>query len=167
MALTLIFRAINRNRLLLLALGLEWDDVYQELAIAAMKAIENFDPSRSGDIRVHIWMKLQYAVLDLKRDHCPYGIIGLDRSAVRVYSVELLEEQGILLPAPEPEETEELSPAMRKALSRLNAEERGAVIRYLNGQRPKQEHTVKAALDKIRVYYLAAVPQPQYTVAVW
>lgn len=163
----LIPRTMNRNRLLLRALGLEQDDVYQELAIVALKAIDAFDPRRSEDIRAHIWMKLQYAVLDLKRNHCPYGMTGLDRSTVCVYSVELREEQGNPLPAPAPDEDVELSPAMRQALSRLNAEERRAVIRYLNGQELKREQTVKAALDKIKVYYLAADPRPQRTAFVW
>lgn len=64
----LIPRTMARNRLLLRALGLERDDVYQELAIAALKAIDTFDSRRSEDIRGHIWMKLQYAILDLKRN---------------------------------------------------------------------------------------------------
>lgn len=68
----------------------------------------------------------------------------------------------------EPEkETVELSPAMRQALSRLDEEERRAVIRYLNDQESMRERTVKAALDKIRVFYLAAVPETRYPVGAW
>ena len=62
----------------------------------------------------------------------------------------------------EPEkETVELSPAMRQALSRR------AVIRYLNDQESMRERTVKAALDKIKVYYLATVPEPRRPVGAW
>lgn len=57
----LINRTMHRHRLLLFALHLDRDDVYQELAIAALRAIESFDPSRSNSIKVHIWAKLQYA----------------------------------------------------------------------------------------------------------
>ena len=68
----------------------------------------------------------------------------------------------------EPEkETVELSPAMRQALSRLDEEERRAVIRYLNDQESMRERTVKAALDKIKVYYLATVPEPRRPVGAW
>ena len=33
------------------------DDVYQELAMAALNAIETFDPMRSECIQAHIWMR--------------------------------------------------------------------------------------------------------------
>ena len=57
--LDLINRTIYRNRLLLYALHLDWDDVYQELAIAALQAIDTFDAQRSESVKVHIWAKLQ------------------------------------------------------------------------------------------------------------
>ena len=70
--------------------------------------------------------------------------------------------------AAEPEkETEKLSPAMRQALARLDEEERRAVIRYLNNQECKRERVVKAAMDKIRIYYLAAIPEPRRLVGTW
>lgn len=56
---------------------------------------------------------------------------------------------------------------MRQALSRLDEEERRTVICYLNDQEPKRERTVRAALNKVRVYYLAAVSKPQCPVGVW
>lgn len=40
----LINRTMHRHRLLLFALHLDRDDVYQELAIAALRAIESFRP---------------------------------------------------------------------------------------------------------------------------
>ena len=39
----LINRTLHRHRLLLYALHLELDDVYQELAIAALQAIDTYD----------------------------------------------------------------------------------------------------------------------------
>ena len=42
----LINRTLRRHRLLLYALHLELDDVYQELAIAALQAIDTFDDRR-------------------------------------------------------------------------------------------------------------------------
>ena len=58
----LINRTLRRHRLLLYALHLELDDVYQELAIAALQAIETFDDRRCDSVSVHIWSKLQYAI---------------------------------------------------------------------------------------------------------
>ena len=72
----MIRRVMRRNWALICAMRLDWDDVYQELAMAALSAIETFDPTRSECIQAHIWMKLQYAVLDIKRQYRPCGQIG-------------------------------------------------------------------------------------------
>ena len=91
----IITRVMRRNAPLLRALRLEWDDVYQELAVAMLNAINTFDPARSESLRAHIWMKLQYAVLDIKRRHSPHGMTAMGNSlSPQFYSVELAEEQG-------------------------------------------------------------------------
>lgn len=76
----IITRVMRRNAPLLRALRLEWDDVYQELAVAMLNAIKTFDPARSESLRAHIWMKLQYAVLDIKRRHSPHGMTAMGNS---------------------------------------------------------------------------------------
>ena len=40
----MIRRVMRRNWALICAMHLDWDDVYQELAMAALNAIETFDP---------------------------------------------------------------------------------------------------------------------------
>ena len=147
---------------------LDWDDVYQELAMAALSAIETFDPTRSECIQAHIWMKLQYAVLTIKRQHRPCGLTGFgNRERPVVVSLDQSEGMDRFLAAEPKKETVELSSAMRQALSRLDEEERRAVIRYLDDQESKRERTVKAALDKIKVYYLDAIPGTRRPVRVW
>ena len=70
----LINRTLRRHRLLLYSLHLELDDVYQELAIAALQAIDTFDDRRCDSVSVHIWSKLQYAILTIKRNNQPHGL---------------------------------------------------------------------------------------------
>ena len=162
----MIRRAMRRNWALICAMRLDWDDVYQELAMAALSAIETFDPTRSECIQAHIWMKLQYAVLDIKRQYRPCGLTCFSKQQ-RPVVVSLDQNEGLeRFLAVEPQK-EELSPQMQQALSRLNAEERKAVIRYLDDQGTKRDSAVRSALDKIRYYYLAAVSEPRYTVSVW
>lgn len=74
----LINRTLRRHRLLLYALHLDLDDVYQELAIAALQAIDTYDDRRCDSITVHIWAKLQYAVLTIKRRNKPHGIMACE-----------------------------------------------------------------------------------------
>lgn len=164
----MIHRVMRRNRSLICAMRLDWDDVYQELAMAALNAIETFDPMRSECIQAHIWMKLQYAVLTIKRQYRPCGLTGFGKRP-RPVVVSLEQSEGLdrFLSTEPVKEAAELSPAMRQALSRLNEEERRAVIRYLNDQEPKRERAVRAALNKVRVYYLAAVSEPRCPVVAW
>lgn len=164
----MIRRVMRRNWALICAMRLDWDDVYQELAMAALNAIETFDPMRSECIQDHIWMKLQYAILTIKRQYRPCGLTGFGKQP-RPVIVSLDQSEGLdRFLATEPvKEAAELSPAMRQALSRLDEEERRAVIRYLDDQESKRERTVKAALDKIKVYYLDAIPGTRRPVRVW
>ena len=164
----MIRRVMRRNWALICAMRLDWDDVYQELAMAALSAIETFDPTRSECIQAHIWMKMQYAVLDIKRRYRPCGLTSFDKQR-RPVVVSLDQEEGLerLLAVEFQDEVPGLSPQMRQALSRLNAEERKAVIRYLNDEGTKRETAVKSALNKIKHYYLVGVSEPRYTVQIW
>ena len=146
---SMIRRVMCRNHPLIHALRLEWDDVYQELAIAALHAIDSFDPERSDCIQAHIWMQLQYAILTIKRRHRPCGITCHGNRQPTILSLEYTEEAGFS-PAVDPWVEEcELSPQMRQALSRLDESERRAVIAYLNGQDTKQKKVFQTALRKI------------------
>ena len=89
----MIRRVMRRNWPLICAMRLDRDDVYQELAIAALNAIDTFDPTRSECIRAHIWMKLQYAILTIKRQHRPCGITGQNK--VRTVVVSLDQDDGM------------------------------------------------------------------------
>lgn len=156
----IIVRIMRRNYTLLRAMRLEWDDVYQELAVVALNAINTFDPLRSQDIRAHIWVKLQYAILDIRRRYKPYGLTAAGRPWPQVYSVELSEEMGYPLPNPTygPEETAR-SRRLRRALDQLEPQEREVVILYLDGTnslRKTQQRMFNSALEKLREYYLTA-----------
>lgn len=151
----MIRRIMRRNRLLLYALRLEQEDVYQELAMAALMAIDAFDPSRSSSMEVHVWMKLQYAMLTMKQQHKPGGLTGLRGLRPCLCSVEFEEELGHPLAAPTVSDAQEAD-QLQQALTRLAPEEREVVIRYLEGVRPrwtKEKLYFAAALDKLKVYY--------------
>ena len=161
---SLINRTMRRHLLLLHALHLDRDDVYQELAIAALQAIESFDPSRSASVEVHIWAKLQYAILNIKEKHRLYELTAFDRFGTSVWSLELAEERGFPLAEDPFEDHQESDIHLRQALSRLEPQERQAVLLYLDGVKPvrkAEKCSFHAALDKLRDYYLAVQYVPQ------
>jgi hypothetical protein len=66
----------ERNARLISAAGLEDDDVFQQLAVRMIRAVENYDPDKGKDLEQHIFAQLQYEVLNCKDAAKLYGIKG-------------------------------------------------------------------------------------------
>ncbi len=70
-----IDKVIRRNRALMSAAHLDYDDVYQQLAIRLIHCVANFDPDK-GTLKAHIYSQLQYEVLSCKSPYKLTGITG-------------------------------------------------------------------------------------------
>lgn len=153
----MIKRSMNRNRLLIYALRLDREDVYQELSMAVLAAIDSFDPKRSTNMDAHVWMNLKFKILSFKRQYRPGGITGLNGARPRLISVESLEELGHPILAGVDDILQE--DQLRQALARLEPREREVVILYLEGISPRHKAdkaVFTSALQKLRTYYLSA-----------
>jgi len=151
----MIRAAIRRNWTLLKALRLETEDVYQELAMAMLKAADSYDPARSDSIDAYINAKLQYAVLDLKRKHKPGGMTGCKGKRVAVSSIERFYEDGEMLEVPVCDAYDE--GFMAEALAVLTASESEALRQNMDGCKPRtreQRDTLESAREKVRNFYL-------------
>jgi hypothetical protein len=71
-----IWWTINKNRTLIRATGLDDEDVFQQLAIRMIRAVENYDPDKGKDLEQHIFAQLQYEVLNCKDAVKLYGLKG-------------------------------------------------------------------------------------------
>lgn len=67
-----IKNTIRRNRALMEAARLDYDDVYQQLAIRLIRCVEGFDPEK-GKLGQHINAQLQYELLNCKDSRARYG----------------------------------------------------------------------------------------------
>ena len=63
---------IRRNSLLMKAAHLDYDDVYQQLAVRLIRCGEGFDPEK-GTLAQHIDAQLQYEILNCKDSRNRYG----------------------------------------------------------------------------------------------
>jgi hypothetical protein len=70
-----IDKVIHRNYALMKAAGLDYDDVYQQLAIRLIRCVEGYDPDK-GALRQHIFAQLQYELLNCKSPRRLYGVIS-------------------------------------------------------------------------------------------
>lgn len=69
---------LRRNRVLMKAAHLDYDDVYQQLAIRLIRCVEGFDPEK-GTLDAHINAQLQYELLNCKSSYRRYGFTGAPR----------------------------------------------------------------------------------------
>ena len=71
-----IDRVIKKNHVLMRTAHLDYDDVYQQLAIRLIRAVAGYDPAK-GTLRQHIFAQLQFELLNCKRPYRLYGMTGL------------------------------------------------------------------------------------------
>lgn len=96
-----IDQIIRRNTGLMQAAHLDYDDVYQDLAVRLIQCVESYDPEK-GKLDQHIMYQLQYEMLNCKSSQRRYGftaaphdlrgaVISLDafRDSDSTYSDEL------------------------------------------------------------------------------
>lgn len=73
-----IKNTIRRNRALMKAAHLDYDDVYQQLALRLICCVAGFDPEK-GELGQHINAQLQYELLNCKDSRALYGFTGAPR----------------------------------------------------------------------------------------
>lgn len=66
---------IRQNHALMKAAHLDYDDVYQQLAIRLIRCVDNFDPAK-GKLEQHIYAQLKYELLNCKEPRRLTGITG-------------------------------------------------------------------------------------------
>lgn len=73
-----IDKIIQRNAALMWAAHLDYDDVYQDLAIRLIRCVAGFDPDK-GELEQHIMAQLQYELLNCKDSRRRYGFTSAPR----------------------------------------------------------------------------------------
>lgn len=73
--LPIIDHVISRNWPLMMAAHLEYDDVYQDLAVRLIRCVDHFDPDK-GSLKAHIYSQLRYELLNCKEVRRLTGFVG-------------------------------------------------------------------------------------------
>ena len=86
---------IRKNRALMQAARLDYDDVYQQLAIRLIRAVAGFDPDK-GELRQHIFAQLKFELLNCKTTCRLCGMTGLpeDYCQEKIISLEYIREES-------------------------------------------------------------------------
>lgn len=88
---------IQKNRPLMRAARLEYEDVYQELAIRLIKAVAGYDPDK-GSLQQHIFAQLGYELMNCRSVGRLYGMTGTSGDFHRheVISLDIIPEDSEL-----------------------------------------------------------------------
>lgn len=76
---------IRQNRPLMRAARLEYDDVYQQLALRLIKAVAGYDPEK-GRLEQHIFAQLKYELLSCRSAYRLCGMTGTPTRSERAIS---------------------------------------------------------------------------------
>lgn len=88
---------IRQNSPLMRAARLEYDDVYQQLALRLIKAVAGYDPEK-GRLEQHIFAQLKYELLSCRSAYRLCGMTGTPHSFRKshIISIDALYEDSSL-----------------------------------------------------------------------
>lgn len=86
---------IHQNRPLMRSARLEYDDVYQQLALRLIKAVAGYDPEK-GRLEQHIFAQLKYELLSCRSAYRLCGMTGTPHSFRKrhIISIDALSEDS-------------------------------------------------------------------------
>lgn len=145
---------ISRNMLLIRALRLDYDDVFQDLCIVALKAIDNFDPNRSDSIATHVMSRMQYEIKNLKRRYIPHGMTAAKNIDIAFLSLDYQSDTGLSLDVPCEDSHSQFE--VEDILTELTPAERGVLKEKMEGvyhRKKEQRALLAAASQKITNFY--------------
>lgn len=92
-----IDNVIRQNCPLMRAARLEYDDVYQQLALRLIKAVAGYDPEK-GRLEQHIFAQLKYELLSCRSAYRLCGMTGAPHSfrQSHIISIDALSEDSSL-----------------------------------------------------------------------
>ncbi len=89
---------IRQNWTLVVATGMEVEDVRQELLLRGLQAIETYDPNAGASLRTHLNIAMQYQLMKLARAASSRGMTDVPHGVrVTFCSVEVMRENGFEL----------------------------------------------------------------------
>lgn len=86
---------IQKNRPMIRAARLEYDDVYQQLALRLIKAVAGYDPEK-GALRQHIFSQLKFELLNCRKASRLCGLTGVPSGLRKdaIVSLNVLSEES-------------------------------------------------------------------------
>ena len=96
----LINVTMNKHRVLIRACRMELDDVYQDLSIRLLSAIDKYDPTKCPNMDAYLTLQLRYEILNMKVCSKRTGMTGAPKKGFSLMSLDARETAGYTAQAP-------------------------------------------------------------------
>lgn len=146
---------MKRNLPLIQALRLEREDVFQDLCVEAIIALDRYDPNRGASCLTYLVDQLQYAVLNMKRKHKVHGMTGYDYREPVTFVPLNVDFDGRPLDAPSEEAYELVE--LQMFLSSIPEQQQTLITERVCGKchrRKAENAAIRQALDTILNEYV-------------
>lgn len=141
------------NAPLISAMRLDRDDVFQDLSIAAILAIDGFNPEKCDSLFTHLVSRLQYEILRMKKRYVKQGVTGSGQQDIQFLSLDIMVDgMGPEVRSESPYELVELI----DVLSQLPKAQQTVIIEKISGNyhwKRQDPSLLDEARDVIRTCY--------------
>ena len=130
----LICMTMNKHSLLIYICHMDKNDVYQELAVRMLEALEKYDPAKCKSLEAYLMQRLKYRILQMKDGSKLYNMPFAPQRGFSVLSLDAPDRFGNAL---DPQSYYDYrSPIwIENEIDNLPEKQRTAVNNYLSGKR--------------------------------
>jgi hypothetical protein len=130
----LINMTVNRHRALIRACRLEDDDVYQQLSVRLLDAVEKYDPAKCPNMDAYLMLQLRYELLNMKACSKLTGVTGAPKDSFTLLSLDEMEDTGYQVQDSDNSEPSNVIWLWQQIFS-LPATQKTALSRFMSGER--------------------------------
>ena len=157
----LINITMNKHRALIKACRMDDDDVYQELSIRLLDAIQKYDYAKCPNMDAYLTLQLRYKLLNMTACSKLTGVSNAPRRGFSILSLDAREADGYPVQAPVYEKSADIL-RLEKTIASLPTVQKNTVLRLLSGKRVAHNnralHTARLRIRKS----LSSFAEPQY-----
>lgn len=125
---------LNKHCGLIRACGMERDDVYQELSLCLLKALEEYDPEKCPNMDAYLMLRLRYRLWNMKACSKRTGVARAPKKGFSLLSLDAPNADGLTMQIPVYDQRSNVI-WLEKEIDSLPSAERHTVSRLLSGER--------------------------------
>lgn len=146
----LINVTVNKHRGLIRACCMDVDDVYQELSLRLLEALDEYDADKCPNLDAYLTLQLRYRLMNMKACCKLTGVAEAPKKGFSLLSLDALDENGLAMQVPVCDDKPNVL-WLEQEIDALPSVQRKTVFRLLSGKRVLcTNKALKAARRHIR-----------------